>query len=272
MIFMKNNAQKRSNMPYNRSAYRTIQILYLFAKEQPLSLADVTNRLNLPKTSAYDILQAMVVSGALEVKDNRAKTYILSPRMLSIGKGAKRGQNLYSVAHRYISELSQLTGQTVYLAIPSGKRIVYLDKAEAKNIITFIDDIGDENYTHSTGLGKAMLETFVLQGQDIEKYVELPLKKFTDNTITDLEALVENLKSVSKCGYAIDNKEGSEFMKCVAAPILNENRETVAAISIAMLADEMDRLGYESMGLLVNETAIKISQSIGYNGSKLFMY
>ena len=68
---------------------------------------------------------------------------------------------------------------------------------------------------------------------DIEKFSDIPLKKYTDNTIDSLEALKEDLKNIREQGYSVDNEEQEIGLFCIGAPILDKNGNAIASISIS---------------------------------------
>ena len=65
---------------------------------------------------------------------------------------------------------------------------------------------------------------------------KLDLARFTDNTITDLAALEDELKSIRKRGYAINNQEFHEGIISVAVPIIRGERVIAGLAMHAPLA------------------------------------
>ena len=77
------------------------------------------------------------------------------------------------------------------------------------------------------------------------------LKKITENTITSIDILLEELYRVKRRGYSIDDCEGEDGIKCVGAPIFDSNKEVVAAISIAGPAFRITGEKMETYGKMI---------------------
>src|SRR5690606_14834436 len=84
---------------------------------------------------------------------------------------------------------------------------------------------------YCTGIGKAML---AYMPQDaVEQIVDGELKAYTENTITEKEALLQDLREIVARGYSIDNMEHEFGIKCIGMPLRNQKRQVVAGISIS---------------------------------------
>ncbi|RLE08759.1 IclR family transcriptional regulator, partial [Candidatus Aerophobetes bacterium] len=90
------------------------------------------------------------------------------------------------------------------------------------------------------------------------------LERFTENTITDPEVLKQELKEIRKRGYAIDNMEHEEGIRCVGAPIRNHRGEVFAAISVSGPSQRFSLSRIEVMAKLVIKAAKEISKKMGY--------
>ena len=91
------------------------------------------------------------------------------------------------------------------------------------------------------------------------------LKRYTPHTITTVNDLFDELETVKKRGYAIDDSEHEKHIRCVAVPILDENNELQAALSITgLIMDFPTRKEIEKYAKLLTETRDKIRKKIGY--------
>jgi len=117
---------------------------------------------------------------------------------------------------------------------------------------------------HSTGLGKALLSA--LDESQWREYVEkVGLQSFTPHTITTPENFYKHMRLTKERGYAIDDCENEEGIRCVAVPIVDHTNKAVAALSITgwslTLTPERDSILAE----MAKETAYSISKRMGFN-------
>lgn len=254
----------------NKSASRTIEILeYLSACQYTPNLTEISQALSIPKSSCFEIIQTLINYQAIEVADEFQKTYRVGIKIFQIGSSILSQSDLYSVAHNEISELSKKLNETVYLAIQKNGKIVYIDKVEGNQPIRSTCIIGSTNYMHITGLGKALLACY--SQEKVDEIIECnSLIGKTQFSITDKDILMKDLAEIRKRGYAIDDKESMELIKCVAAPIFDADNNPVATISIASLAGHVDDEYFKKIGQEIKETALRISKRIGYLKEVLF--
>jgi len=117
---------------------------------------------------------------------------------------------------------------------------------------------------YCTGVGKALLSGLPTD-QVVSLLREVTLERRTPNTITDPMQLLEELKVTAERGYAIDNGEHEEGIKCLAATIRGYGAETVGAISITGLKREFeDKATINQAVTVLTRTATEISRALGY--------
>jgi len=95
------------------------------------------------------------------------------------------------------------------------------------------------------------------------------LPRRTENTITDIEELKKHLQLIREQGYALDDEENEKGVKCLAAPIRDQNGNVETAISISVPGTRVrtDTL-LTTLKDQVTETAMKISNKLGYDRSR----
>ena len=105
---------------------------------------------------------------------------------------------------------------------------------------------------------------FLPEGKIDEIINEDSLERFTENSITDPQAIKEQLEEIRKRGYATDNMEHEKGICCVGAPIRNYREEVFAAVSVSGPSQRFDPPRIEAMARLVIEVAGEISQKMGH--------
>ena len=120
---------------------------------------------------------------------------------------------------------------------------------------------------HATGVGKLHL-----LGYSEAKLLELEKKfgfpKFTAHTITGMDSLKKELARIRAQGYAMDNEECEEGVRCIAVPVLNFSGEIAAAISLSAPAARLDRERTEEIILFLKNISVEASKELGWSGNK----
>ena len=221
-----------------KSLEKAIKVLDCFVDQEGLSVTEISEKLDLYKSNVHNILATFKAMGYLE-QDEETDLYYLGAGVLRLGRALGRRFRIGKVAQPYMQALANLVEENVFLAIPNDDCAMYLDAAYPAGHIGMIREMrGFEAPMYCTGLGKAMLAFLPEKLQ--EDCASRELKAYTDNTITEKEKLLEELKRVQISGFAIDNMEHEFGVKCVAVPVLNSNGQVVAGMSITGKASDID--------------------------------
>lgn len=248
----------------NNSALRTADILLLLT-EGPMTVSQVSAALGMPKTSAYDILSALVEKGFVQLDE--LKRYSLGLATYRVGMCYIGSADLFSAGHHRLQKLSAALGQTVYLAVEEKGSVIYLDKAEQDSPIRFTRNAGDRNELYRTGLGKAILAA----RPELVDALPFPLQRRTETTLCTKQALLDDLAETARRGYALDMGEDNELLRCIAVPVRDRSGVAIGALSCSMLAPEYEKADIPAMVAALTKTALEISHSLGFSGHNLYM-
>jgi len=198
--------------------------------------------------------------GVIE-RNNETGKYRLGLKLYELGNSVSLKKIMVDRARKYLEDLHWYLNETVNFATLKNGEVVYLDKIIADRNFVIISEVGKRLPAHCTGLGKAMLA--FLPESDVKRIIkEKGLKKFTKNTITNKKDLFEELKKIRECGYAIDNEEIEDGLRCIAAPIFNGDGEVIAAVSISGPSSRINETTYEEYSKHVIKTARLISEEL----------
>ena len=235
-----------------------------------LTLSAIAKQLDIPKSSALDIIQTLQQRELIELSNPELKTYKLGINLFTLGATVINQNSLHSVARSLLTKLSHETKKTLYLGVPKQGNIVYVVKAEGGSPVRFSRSVGDTNPMYLTGIGKAILAT--LPDEDVrELYGDGPYEKRTAQSLTSYPMLVENLKQTRSQGYAIDDREGVDYIYCFAAPVYDYTGKAIAAISIVSLASEIGEEEQRTYPSLVINTALNMSRQMGFSKQQLYI-
>ena len=230
-----------------------------------ISIRDLSLKLKLPKGTTHRLLSSLNYYAYVR-QDPNTRNYSLGLKLVELGNLLLSQLDLRQVAEPFLRDLADRTQETVHMVILDKNEIVYVDKIETDHHtggLRMASRIGVRNPAHSCAVGKVLLSH--LSDQELDLLIkEKGLDKRTENTMTDPTQLKEHLKSVRKQGFAIDDEENEKGIRCVAAPIRNEEGKAVAAISLSGPAFRITKkVVQETLKKEVMETAYQISQRLG---------
>jgi DNA-binding IclR family transcriptional regulator len=167
------------------------------------------------------------------------------------------------VAQPLLRDLNLQTQETVHLAILQETRAISIEKFVSPQPVGLDARLGGVAPLHCTGVGKTLL---AYQGEDLlNQIVQAPgLTRLTAHTITGLPQLRRELERIREQGYALDQEEAVEGLRCVAGPVFNHQGKIVAAFSVAGSATRLTPARVPEIAQLVRETSQQISYRLGY--------
>ena len=164
-------------------------------------------------------------------------------------------------------ELSENTGNVVFLAIRQGNKMVYIDSKEQINSLRKYAIIGQQKPLYCTSLGKALL--IGLTDDEIRSLHEHEqFEKRGPNTHTNIESLLQDIRECRRRGWALDDQEAEPDINCVAAPVLDYRGQVIAAISTSWVIEKHPEMIPEKIAELVMRCAANVSFNMGYTGMK----
>ena len=225
---------------------------------EPASLKALSKVTGLHPSTAHRILAAMTHSRLVERCD--AGTYGLGIRFLELGNIVKARFNLRDIAVPFMQNLHETIGEAINLGIRDCDEIIYLERTSSgRSLVRVVYRVGARAPLHLTSLGKLFLAADT--PADVRAYAErtkLPGK--TPHSLTTLEQLEKELETIRRDDIAYDNEEAEIGLRCVAAPIRNDEGTLVAGLSISAPTDRHDATWPDR----IREATIEISRALGY--------
>jgi len=246
------------------SVDHAFDVLEAFRADEPeLGVTQLAKLLNLHKNNVFRILATLESRGYVE-QNPRTGNYRLGLKAFEAGQAYLRHTSLLSVAHPQMEVLSSELRENTYLAVMRGDYVFYLDEVIADQTIQVVTRLGTRVSPHCTATGKVFL-AFLENSQVQELLASMNLEKLTAQTITDKRKLKTEIKKVAERGFALDNEEWTQGLKCVAAPILDYYGKVQGTISISGPSDRLpeERI-VEKIVPAVVEHAREVSRKMGY--------
>ena len=244
------------------SVANAIRLTKVFSEQEyELGISALALRLGLAKSTVHRLATTLVEYDFLEQNRETGK-YRPGLALFELGTLVRRKMDVMSEAQAEIHALAEATGETVQLAILDHLSVLYIRIRESHQAVRLSSGLGSRAPAHCTGVGKALLA--YQPSELVKQVIEAGLKRYTDKTITEPEALLQELAAVRSRGYAIDDEEMEVGLRCVAAPIRNHTGEVAAAISVSAPVQRMSKKSVLVTAPNVIAAGESISRRLGY--------
>lgn len=213
------------------SAERSLRVLSLLADQgRPLSLAELTSLLGLPKGTVHRLCANLMTSGFLS-RDVDERMFTVGPALRRLALNTLNHGTLRGLRHSVLTELVREVGETCNFTTLDGTEVVYLDRVEARWPLRLTIDIGSHVPLHCTASGKLLL-AYLPKRQRDAVIKRLPLPPLTPATITTPQALRTECDEIVQRGYARDHEEFVIGLIAVAVPVRDPEGTVRATIAV----------------------------------------
>lgn len=253
-----------SNVKINTSstAIKALKVLEaIAASAQPISIPDIAEKVDLDKSTAYRMLTTLVDAGYV-IRDDISKRYRLSYKVVTLSRNLLADNEVSLLIRQTLTQISEVTQETLHLAVWDGDNATILvQRVKGTQLVTADFEIGDRSPLHCSSIGKA-----ILAFQDfriIEKTIAQGLPKMASKTITDPDEFRQELQRIRSQGYAFDDREFSDNMRCIAVPIFESGGRVNRGISIAGPDFRFTLERLEELKKPMLEASLKLSEQLG---------
>lgn len=239
---------------------RALDVLdYLSRADRPERVTAIAEGTGLSPATTYRILSAfkernVVVQGADSL-------YRIGPAVLFWGAAYHPKAVLGELFLKNVSELAQMSQETIHLFFFEHNRVYYLNKIDSPQSVIMRSRIGTWGELYCTGGGRAVLGS--LPAEERSRYLEnTPLVPHTSRTETDKEKLMQLLAQGSARGWQEEVEENEQGIRCVGAPILDASDYPIGAVSVSAPSYRIDEARAQVLGEAVRETARRITLAL----------
>lgn len=246
---------------------RALDIIELLSLEQEsIGVTDIGQRTGLHKSTVHRLLNALADRGYVE-KNPKNGTYKLGLKFIEISSLFLNKLELKTEARPYLRRLAEQVGQPVHLAILMGRDAVYIDKVEAVNSIRMYSQIGRRVPVYCTAIGKVLLSG--LEQDELAALLdELEFRSYTVNTIKTKDELLAHVNRARELGWAVDDEEHEDGIRCVSAPVYDYTGKIIAAVSVSGDRKVINENRDDEISTYVMDAAADISKRMGYTRFK----
>lgn len=244
-----------------QSIVRARDILNCFEDTDELGVTEISNKIDLHKSTTFNIISTLERCRYLEKNDISGK-YRLGIELFRLG--TKVDSDLRKIALPYLENLVTQFKETVNLVIRADEYVIYLEKIESPHSMRISTAVGSRLPINATAVGKAILSGLP-DNELLETIAGLSIVRFTENTICDKNNLLESIQQIRTSGYAEDFEELEIGLTCVAAPIFNHAGNAFSAISVSGPTSRMEEEIRKKIGKSLDIITRQISTKLGYN-------
>jgi DNA-binding IclR family transcriptional regulator len=248
--------------PSIQSLDRGLLILETVGKSRaPVSLGHLTGILGIDRSSVFRLANTLKRRGFL-ANPSSGKEYILGPSVWRLSRKYDWSKMLATVAHEHLKSLARSTNETAHLAVREGRKALFVDHVSTSHVIAISGQTGELVPLYCTSHGKALLADFDEQALKV-LFGSAPLERLTKQTIVTIGELARACKQIQTRGYALDDSEYMDGVRCLAAPIRDHEGGVIASIGISAPLARFPRERDREYGKKVAEIAQQIGEELG---------
>lgn len=244
-----------------QSVDRAVRILEIVARKGQVGLGQVARELGVHRSTASRLVASLAAHELLERLDGNGGVR-LGVGLLRLAGSTASQLDLATQADPVCQALATELDETANVAVISGGVAINVSQGQGSSTVAMQNWVGQHTVLHATSSGKVLLA--YLDEAEREEFLEAPLERFTDKTVTSPSDLRAELDRVRQAGWAHVLEEFEEGLNAVAAPIRAHDGSVVAAISVAGPAYRLSPERLPDVAGAVMRAAATISRRMGY--------
>lgn len=242
-----NLAQAPAEINGDTPTLRLFALLEVVAsKDQFFSLQSLAEETGIPKPTLHRMLQQLENAGLLE-RSGDSRQYGTGVRLRKLAENLLLNDSFHGARHGVLRSLVNEVGESCNLTALSGSEVMYLDRVETPAPLRFYLHSGSRVPVHCSASGKLFLASMA-PAQRQRLLAHATLEAFTPKTLTNLDALEEEIKQVKRQGFALDNEEFLPGLLCIAVMVPSASGRS--NLCVAVQAPIMRLTPEKALGLL----------------------
>lgn len=246
----------------HRSLERGLSAIELLASAGTLPLAEVSRRLGLHRSTAHHMLQTLVALGWLR-QDEESRSYTLSARPFQLTGRKWSAEQIGEIAQPLLERLTRETGEGSSVAAWIGGIVTIAAKREADGPVRVVQDLGGQRPMYCTAVGKA-IAGWLPRNEVLTALGRQPMIPLTAKTITSVANFEAELRRIRNAGYALDDEEQFEGLRCIAMPVFCHSGEVVGSMCVVGPKHRMTHQKIAAVRGPLGALARELSERLGH--------
>lgn len=194
------------------------------------TVSEIARKTALPRSTTHHLLRALVDFGYL-VQDGEARPYRLAPKLFQLTRRTWTKEQLAEMAMPFLDELSRRTREGTSLAILRDGVVTIVAKRESEGPVRVVQEVGAERPIYCTAVGKALAAW--MPAEELDGILgRIPFERKTTRTITTPAAFRRELARIRATGFAVDNEEHLEGIRCIATAVRDHSGGVCASLCV----------------------------------------
>ncbi|PIE67902.1 MAG: hypothetical protein CSA23_01535 [Deltaproteobacteria bacterium] len=246
-----------------KSLARGLDLLTMIAEaDKPLGITDLSRKMGLAKGSVSRIVTTLVQQKFV-TRDPESARYRAGIRLWELGLKSLEGLRFREVARPVMEAINGRTREGVHISVLNeNNQMVFIDQIESTRTLRPFVRLGSLHPPYCVAMGKALLS--VMSREELNQILPSELVSYTKNTITDKDALFDQLQAARKRGYATNHGEYRVDLSGIAAPIFDHLSKAVGTIGIVLASDRLTEGLEKKYGKILSSGAMEISLALGW--------
>lgn len=246
-----------------KSLYKSLKVLECFSAKTPeLGVTEIGKMLGIYKSNVHNLMTTLEAAGYVYKNPINSK-YGLTNKMLEFSYVVTSQLTYQDVVYHVMKRITDEIGEMLYFGVPHGPYVLYMFNAYPKlydHNYPIRSIMGEKAPMYCTSLGKAMLST--MDESEIRERLNLEKESFTIHTLIDDEAIIADVKKTRERGYAIDDIEHENNVRCVGVAITDRTQKLIGGLSISGAARNFDDEKVEKYGKILLDAAFEIQKRL----------
>ena len=244
-----------------RSIDRAISLLEILAREPGgYRLTDICTQASLSLSTAHRILTTLENRRFVRF-DQTTRQWLVGKQSFIVGSAFLRETDLIAHSVTYLRLLRDQSRETASMGVVHDGEMIVVAQSPSREISRALTAPGGRVPVFTSGLGRAILSTY--SERDLLALGQNQEWRYVSKGASTAWSFTDELKNVREIGYVVDDERASKGLRCVAAPVFNASGEAIAAISVSASIERLGDRRVSSIGRLVKETALELTDSLG---------
>jgi IclR family KDG regulon transcriptional repressor len=250
-----------------KTVKKSLAILDLFLTvKNELSIDELATLSGINKSTTRRIIMTFIDYDFVKQPPKKGK-YSLGMKFLDFSQTIKKNIPFVDIAEPFLTQLGQKADETAAMAIWNERDAIICLSTQPNHPLKVSIHDGTMRMLHQSSLGKAILAG--LPDERLNSLIGSELRRFTPNTITDIDELKRHLAIVRRDGVATDDEEGYSGVRGIACAFKNEEGGVAGAVTLIGPTIRITREKAKEYVPLVKDCAQSISKALGYKGCSL---